>query len=409
MKKVLMVWLMFVGTVVLAQKQIDETRMQRDIEVAENILGTLIKQQYGKRQFFPMEVQGSYLPGYGVTFHIPSEMFGNMFFIQGDENNWNITGPDSPPMPPGVSYSYSYSTSDDERNAEEHAQKAKAQADKQYQVAKRQTTRAKRKINADSSKTAYHEKILEAAKNFIADYGDLLTQLQPNEKIVVTNKSEGNNLALVWSGSFERSPRQNLVTVEGTKSDVSQFRQGKTTRDQLMAKLKIVNSEISDELQPDLELLSSILNRLYSRDLSKTFFSDDNIYYERLKDFGALYHMQVYASSQIDAFNQNLYDMPTLRLQDVDQETRDKKVKELYPEFEKSIKEDMLEYGRTIKSLKDDETLMIEINLTRCRHCAIPSTLELSIKNSVLRDYSSGKITKDTALAKMTVKKGADQ
>jgi len=31
----------------------------------------------------------------------------------------------------------------------------------------------------------------------------------------------------------------------------------------------------------------------------------------------------------------------------VDQETRDKKVKELYPEFEKNLKEDMLEYGRT--------------------------------------------------------------
>ncbi len=119
--------------------------------------------------------------------------------------------------------------------------------------------------------------------------------------------------------------------------------------------------------------------------------------------------MQVYASNQVDGFNEDIYDMPTLRLQDVDQETRDKKVKELYPEFEKSIKEDMLEYGRTIKSLKDEEMLMIEINLTRCLHCAIPSTLELSIKNGVLKDYSSGKITKEAALAKITVKKGPNQ
>src|SRR5260221_11273712 len=165
-----------------------------------------------------------------------------------------------------------------------------------------------------------------------------------------------------------------------------------------------MNTEVSDELQPDLELLSSIFNRLYSRDLSRTFFCDDNIYYEKLKDYGAVYHMQVYASSQID--DEGFYNMPTIRLNDVDQQARDKKVKELYPEFEKSIKEDMLEYGRTIKSLKDEETLMIEINLTRCRNCKIPSTLELSIKNSVLKDYSSGKITKDAALAKVSVKKG---
>jgi len=56
MKKVLMMGMMLMGTIVLAQNKIDEVRMQRDIEVAENILGTLIKQQYDKRQLFPMEV-----------------------------------------------------------------------------------------------------------------------------------------------------------------------------------------------------------------------------------------------------------------------------------------------------------------------------------------------------------------
>jgi hypothetical protein len=412
MKKVLIVLMMFMGTVVLAQNKIDEERMQRDIEVAENILGTLIKQQYGKRQFFPMEVQGSYLPGYGVTFRVPSQMFGNMFYIQGGGDAWNITAPDEP-LPPGTSFSYSYSTNEKEDElpvkAQAEAQKAKVEADRSYQLAKRTSPRAKvakRKIGDDSVRNSYQDKVLEAAKNFIADYGDLLTQLQPNEKIIVTNKSEGENLRMTWIGSMDGAMKQSLVIVEGNKGDVNQFRQGKISREQLLAKVKVVNSEISDELQPDLELLSSILNRLYSRDLSKTFFADGNIYYERLKDFGALYHMQVYASN---ITNDDLYDMPTVRLQDLDQEARDKKVKELYPEFEKNVKEDLLEYGRTIKSLKDDENLILEINLTQCRHCAIPSALELTIKNSVLKDYSSGKITKDAALSKITVKKGPEQ
>src|SRR2546421_10907080 len=104
MKKALVVVMIMASTMMFAQK-VDEARMQRDIEVAENILGTLIKQQYGKRQFFPMEVQGSYLPGYGVTFRVPSEMFGNMLFLQGGDNELTITTPDAP-LPPGVSYSY---------------------------------------------------------------------------------------------------------------------------------------------------------------------------------------------------------------------------------------------------------------------------------------------------------------
>ncbi len=405
----MLVWMVLASTMVLAQSKVDDERMQRDLQVAENILGTLIKQQFGKRQFFPMEVQASYLPGYGVTFRVPSEMFGNMFFMQEDDGSWNMDGPPVPPAPviagqPGSSFSYSYSTTDEHR-AEEQAEGKYTKA-KKPRVLNQAKTYKGRKTNTDSTSNAYHEKIMEAAKNFIADYGDLLTQLQPNEKIVVTNKSEGNGFRMTWIGAMGRGQKQNLVTVEGTKADVNQFRQGKMTREQLLEKLKVVNSEISDELQPDLELLSSIFNRLYSRDLSKTFFSDGNIYYERMKDFGAIYHMQAYSSNQQDG---ERYDMPTIRLQDVDQETRDKKVKELYPEFEKNIKEDMIEYGRTLKSLKDEEQLMMEVSLTRCRNCGIPSTLELAVKNLVLKDYSSGKITKEAALAKITMKKGAVQ
>jgi hypothetical protein len=415
MKKVMIVFpivpiaigigMMLMSTLAFAQNKVDEARMQRDIEVTENILCTLIKQQLGKRNFFPMEVQGSYLPGYGVTFHLPSEFFGNMIFMQGD-GDWNF----EPPMPPEPeapgepthpvrSFSYSFSTSEDKAREE---------------VRRTPGTKSKTKItrgrsaNSDSSKTAYSEKLLEAAKNFVADYGDLLTQLQPNEKITITNKGEGRNFPMVWGGSggFEKR-KQTIITVEGTKSDVNQLRQGKITRDQLISKLHVMNTEVSDELQPDLELLTSIFNRLYSRDLSKTFFCDDNIYYEKLKDYGAVYHMQVYASNQIDEEG-NFY-MPTVHLNDLDQQARDKKVKELYPEFEKNIKEDILEYGRTLKSLKDEEVLMFEVTMTRCKGCAIPSTLELSVKNSILKDYSSGKISKEAAMAKINLKKGADQ
>ena len=404
MKKMLIVWMMTAGTIAFAQTKVDEERMQRDIEIAENILSTMLRQQIGQRSFFPMEVQGSYLAGYGVTFRLPSESFGSILIMQGEDNGWNIDAPvavepvipGEPPSRPVKTYNYSYSSSED---------KARAEARGAYK------SRSRAKLprgSSDSSKVAYNKKMMESAKNFIADYGDLLSQLPANEKIIITNRGEGqNNLRLMmWGGGFEKQ-KQNMITVEGTRSDVNQFRQGKLTRDQLFSKFRIVNSEVSDELQPDLELLTSIFNRLYSRDLSKTFFCDENIYYEKLKDYGAIYHMQVYASNQID--DDGYYIMPTVHLSDLDQQARDKKVKELYPEFEKSIREDLLEYGRTLKSLKEEEVLMLEIQMTRCKGCNIPSSLELSIKNSTLKDYASGKISKEAALAKITLKKGPDQ
>jgi hypothetical protein len=96
-------------------------------------------------------------------------------------------------------------------------------------------------------------------------------------------------------------------------------------------------------------------------------------------------------------------------LENVNQEERDKKVKELYPAFEKNICEDVLEYGKTLKSLNNEEVLVFDIKITKCKNCGIPSTLEISVKNSVLKDYSAGKLGMDVALTKLSIKKGALQ
>src|SRR5258708_39978090 len=89
MKKMARVVLTAVGIafalVVRAQVKIDEQRMERDIEIAENVLSTLVKQQFGKRNFFPYEVDGNYTPGYGVTFRLPMDLGGPMIYMLSDE------------------------------------------------------------------------------------------------------------------------------------------------------------------------------------------------------------------------------------------------------------------------------------------------------------------------------------
>jgi len=156
MKKVMIVCVMLMSTLAFAQSKVDEDRMQRDIEVAENILSTLIKQQLGKRSFFPMEVQGNYLPGYGVTFHLPTEFFGNMIFMQGDGDTWNIEGPpipDEPAVPgepahPVKSYSYSYSTNEGKAKQEVRRSGMKG----------RSKVAQGRSANSDSSRAALQRK-----------------------------------------------------------------------------------------------------------------------------------------------------------------------------------------------------------------------------------------------------------
>ncbi len=376
-------------------QKVDEERMQRDIEVAENILSTLLKQQYDKRSFFPVEVSGSYRTGYGVTFTMPniqSNIFFNTFDGPGAFGGFDTDGITIIETTP-------------ENDA---AQIADGQRKNNRAIVRGGAARAplakkgSSKVERDSVKDESSHKTIKAAKDFIADYGDLIGQLAPTERIIITNRSEGDRM---WFGNFENQAN-NFITVEGLKSDILQYKQGKMTREQLMTKIKVVNSERDTELQPDLELLTSIFNRLYRSDLSKTYFTQENTYYERLKDFGVIYHMQVYSSNQQDV---DTWSMPTLGLDEIGQSERDKKVKELYPLFTKSIKEDILEYGRTLRSLKDEESLIFDIRMTRCRGCGIPSSLEYTIKYSVLKDYAAGKITKEAALAKISEKKGEEQ
>lgn len=398
MKRVMCSWASVVMIFFYAQssaQKMDEERMNRDLEVTENILSTIIKQKFDKRSFFPMEIKGEYREGLGVTFRLPYEINGPMI--------WNI----SPGMTvmDGRSFSYSFDLPDGEQ-AELTRVLDEEMRTKSETI--RGTGRAKiasgRKINTDSMRAVSNDKVIEACKEFLADYGDLITQLPNNEKIIITNRGEGER---IWYGAFVNSSKPSYLSVEANKSDITQFRQGKMSKEQFLKGVKVINSEMDDELQPDLELLSSIFNRLYRRDLSKTYFTEENIYYERLKEYGVIYYMQVFSS------NQSEYDrtwiMPTVGLDGLSQAERDAKVKELYPQFERDIKTDILEYGRTVKSLKPEEVLVFNIQITKCQDCAIPASVEVSVKASILSDYGAGKITKEAALSKIIVKKGSIQ
>ena len=378
-----------------AQK-IDEARMERDIEVAENILKTLVRQQFDRqRMFFGFEVDGSYQEGFGVTFRFPADFTTPITFaIAGDvgEVMWLDGSPRG----------YSYSVTTPSRTEREAEEKAKDEADRVRLKAKAAQSRAS--LNTDSIRQVYNEKLVSAAKDFLIDYGDLISQLGPNEKIVITNRGDQPR---VWVNQFLSSPKRTHLSIEIAKGDIVAHKQGKLTRDQALKKINVVNTESVDAVEPDLELLSSIFNRLYRSDLSNTFFTDEGIYFERLKDFGAVYYMRVYSSNQLP--NTNLFNMPTARLNEVDQAARDKKVKELYPAFEKDIKENIIEYGRTVKSLGDNESLIFNVRLTKCEGCGIPSSIELTVKGSVLKDYASGKVTKEAAIGKIAVKKGQVQ
>src|SRR5687768_8809343 len=171
MKKIMKFWisaiiaLSFQSHPSLAQT-IDADLMKRDIEVAESALATLIKHEMSQQQtFFGLNVKGSYQPGYGVTFRLPPDHAMPLVSFHPHEMGRAV-------IAEGNSFRYSINSNGHER--------PNGSAPDETRGEDAIKLKEKSEISADSLRAAYNERVIQAAKNFIVDFGDFIGQLAPN-------------------------------------------------------------------------------------------------------------------------------------------------------------------------------------------------------------------------------------
>lgn len=238
------------------------------------------------------------------------------------------------------------------------------------------------------------EEIQSLMIDFLVDYASLIGQLKPDQKIMVSSGSGGKR-------QFGRTYYDGKLTAEVTKGDLEDYKKGKLTREKLIEKITINKTDDTKAPYKDLELFSTIFERLYEHDLAETYYTSRGLSYERLINFGVIYSMKVYSSKE----SNGKYSIPTQNLHDLSFEERNQKVKEMYPGFEQELKANILDYGKTIKSLAPNETVLFQVKLTECKDCGIPRNIDISVKQSVLSDFGAGKLSKQDALKKVNVKK----
>ena len=247
------------------------------------------------------------------------------------------------------------------------------------------------------------EKRIDKMKTFLVDYAHLISQLKPSDKILVVDK--GN-----YSNDFVslRSPESlkfNRLSAEIQMKDVTAFQQGKISREEVLSRIEVNKNDKPKETYKDLELLKTMFNRLYSSDLSETYYRNGNVEYERIGKMGAVFYLRTVSSTKFEGG----WSVPTQDKQNLGQEERDQLIKGLYPQFEEQLKENIVEYGRTINTLGEEEQLIFNVKITKCSGCDIPKNIELTIPIKDLKAYNSGKLTKEQAMNKVSVNKGEMQ
>ncbi len=378
-------------------QDIDESRMNRDIKIAEDIISGLISQEGNSRSIFgKAKVSGNYVKDYGVIFNIPLK---NGFWPLGlkiwDEDG-SITISD---QATGTKYQIKGDDykSLDSSDLEEYME----------------------------SRDGYMQSIMET---FLVDYADLIGQLDSSEKIMLKSENKQEGVFVIGGGdqrysfNFKDGDQDDdhedkdkdkdkdeccegiegggyVLSAEVTKGDISAYKSGQIDRDELLERIQVDQTATMDEKEPDLELLSTIFQRLYKSDLSDTYFSTRTPEYDRIAKFGVIYKWRVYSSNT----EGSKHNMPTIDAYNLTSEERNRKVEELYPKFKEQFRKNMVEYGRTLKGLEEDDILMFKIRMTECKGCTIPKSLDLSVKRSVLDNYEKQKIDLKTAASQVSV------
>ncbi len=348
--KLLILSLMLTGTV--SGQAVDQTLMDKDLEVAENILSTLFRQSESHPFYYigqGKQVEGKYLPNFGVVFNVTA-------------NRLRII---------------SQSRIDQKKDEE-------VQVDIEGMEENEPTST-----------------VIQTFKEFLADYGHMIRQLNPSEKILVKTGTRGGKHDLVVIAGSKKVVGNNGISAEVTKSDLLSYEKGGITRDQLLEKIKISENLTDASKEPQLEVFSSMLERLYEVDLSDTYYMASAPDYDRMENFGVTYYLKFYSSTVYDDDN---YSLPTIGRKNVGKSERNKIVEEMYPDFLKGFKQNILDYGHILKNLKEDEMLVFHIKLTSCEGCDMPAVIDVSVKKSIIEEYRSGRLSLEKALDQFEVK-----
>ncbi len=453
MKRLTIILLILISGSAIAQN-IDEEKMNRDLEIAKNVLATILKGDT-ERHWGSGSISGSYVQGYGVIFSIPKHY--SMIHVR----------PPRAVVAPRVRVRTD--VSDDgtiiiKEDIKAYAEEAEKLAKKQEELMKKQEELAKQQEElsetekeeleeamaelefnaqeiAEIAKEAEQQALLwqaeysenleasmekteQAVITFLADYADLIGQLKPTDNILVKQDSpydqdiliygfgEGDDVWVdadidvdaddtdatgIYSGGRKKGSG---FSAEVSKKVVTDYKTGKIDFDTFKEKVNIKRAA-PERKSADLDMFASIFKQYYSPKMSTTFFTERTPNYEILDNFGVIYSISTY-SSYVDG---RYYSMPVLDRKKVSSEERKEAIEELYPKFESDIKSFIIDYGRTIRSLQEDDMLLLKIKMTKCEDCSIPKTIDVSVKMNVLKQFDQQKIPREKALASIEIKK----
>ncbi len=362
--------LIILGTSSLFAQSFDADRMNRDITILENVLSELFKvdrlSSSNNRVYVSgtsSNVKGAYLPDYGVIFMIP-----RVSSVRVVSSNQEAS------QAPATFY---YGDND------------------------------KSEVTEDN--------IIHRSKEFIRDYAPTIGQLKPNEKVMIVYGATSNR-SNTFFVSFNQVNKNNskaeempIISIVVDKKQLDDFRSGKLSEENFNDKISVAKNTKKELL--DLKVLGNIFETALSEDDDYQFHlvSSNSLSYLYLENFGAIYTLSVHKghgrnlTQAISVNSQSGANIAEYRQKVEEQEKELNQImKGEYDNLVTRMKEFIIDYGRTLSSVKQNQHLLVTVNISG-RFEDIPDRVDFQVKRSVLDQVDRGSMNRQQALSQVLV------
>lgn len=358
--------LALLSPLVIAQ-EIDTKRMNLDINIMENILNELFKENsintsgnftfnlgsFGNSN----DIKGSYLPDFGVIFWLNTSS-RRAFIVRSKNSN-------------DLAFSYDSNT------------------------------------NKNASNEINEETITARIKEFLKNYASVIGQLKPADKVMVIYSSKEKNLfpALRFQTATSDTTKQEqlpTISVSASFKDLQNYRLGKVSDAEFDKSLDISKSVEKEFL--DLKVMSNIFETAFKNENFSAFQISGSVDYLNIDNYGALFSFAVRApylspndikSISIDKNKGGIF----IERKDTQESVSPK---ESFDTLKEEVQKYIVDYGRTISSVDKNGHILISISIQN-NDGSLPSRVNFQIKKSVLDQLNKGSISREQAISKIKV------
>ncbi|MFU8859381.1 MAG: hypothetical protein ACNA8K_03060 [Cyclonatronaceae bacterium] len=288
-------------------------------------------------------------------------------------------------------------------------------------------------VNADD--------LLDKITGFMKNYAGLINQLKPTDRVAVIYNNRGHVFLPGLRNRDEAESRLQSMSVVATFADLDAYRRGNLNDGAFGRRLVVRKVMSDDDPRTDLEIFGRILETGLKTDDRESISLRGNVSHFYVDGAGAIFNMQggmsargVFSVANMENLAARLQEQgqrieqqaEQLRQQAREIEVMAKnfpgdslnldrqlnlinsRIEALYPDpeklqeefelFERNLKSYMVDYGRTLSTLKTGESLYLSVAISGFRRSALPGRVVYKINKDTIERFDRRNINRDQAI-----------